>query len=48
MGYMKYRFIGQNINNFDLLELTDLEAIVAYIAKIDFEKACNSKEGAGT
>ena len=42
---MKNRFIGQNVRTiFDLLELADIEAIEAYIAQIDFEKAFDSIE----
>ena len=45
VGYMKNRFIGQNVRTiFDLIELADIEAIEAYIAQIDFEKAFDSIE----
>ena len=45
VGYMKNRFIGQNVRTiFDLMEITDIESIEAYIAQIDFEKAFDSIE----
>ena len=45
VGYMKDRFIGQNVRTiFDLMDLTNTEAIEAYIAQIDFEKAFDSIE----
>ena len=45
VGYMKNRFIGQNVRTiFDLVEITNIEAIEAYIAQIDFEKAFDSIE----
>ena len=45
VGYMKNRFIGQNVRTiFDLMELTNTETIEAYIAQIDFEKAFDSIE----
>ena len=42
---MKNRFIGQNVRTvFDIMDLTNIEAIEAYIAQIDFEKAFDSIE----
>ena len=45
VGYIKNRYIGENIRMLsDILQLTDLENIEAYITQIDFEKAFDSVE----
>ena len=45
VGYIKNRYIGENIRTvFDILNLTKLKDIEAYIVQIDFEKAFDSIE----
>ena len=45
VGYIKNRYIGENIRILsDILLLTDLEDMEAYITQIDFEKAFDSVE----
>ena len=45
VGYIKNRYIGENIRILsDILQLTDIEEIEAYITQIDFEKAFDSIE----
>ena len=45
VGYIKKRFIGQNIRTlFDILQYAKLENIEAYLTQIDFEKAFDSIE----
>ena len=45
VGYIKNRYIGENIRILsDVLLLTDLEDMEAYITQIDFEKAFDSVE----
>ena len=45
VGYIKNRYIGENIRILsDILEITNLEDMEAYITQIDFEKAFDSIE----
>ena len=45
VGYIKNRYIGENIRILsDILELTEIEDIEAYIVQVDFEKAFYSIE----
>ena len=45
VGYIKNRYIGENVRAiFDILNLTKLKDIEAYIVQIDFEKAFHSIE----